>query len=244
MKKIVALLLLFAMTSTFIACGNDDINGESQTSEHSSEADTSTTDTSTTDTSAADTSTEDTSATDDEKASLGSTTTSVYESSFIGIGWTLLDEWLFATEEQMDQINALVLEIINEDTELVLPEGSTVCDMYAYDIYGSNVNIQLEKLNAVNAILITEESYGKLSLDLIKDSYTSLGYTDTNVSSTTVKIGDAEHSGIVSSCVYQGVTVYQKMAFIKQGSYMCVITASSANEEVIDSIFASFYTIK
>lgn len=180
---------------------------------------------------------------DEAAISRGTTTETAYENEFVGIGWKLLDGWTFATTSQMEQMNAAVLEMLKDDIDANLAEGSTFCDLYAADISGSNVNIQFEKLNTVNSILVTEDSYLELSLDTLKKTYESMGYTDVSLTLTTAKIGDNEQPAITSCCTYQGVTVYQKMAVIKQGNYMCIITASSLTEAQNDACLASFYTL-
>ena len=238
MKKTLATLLVLAMATTFVACGNsDDIGGEIKNQNTETESQ-----------SAQDTSSEDNSTTDTSSegatATLGTASGTVYESQFIGIGWAIPEDWIFATKEQMDQLNALVLDYVSDAMNVNLPEGSAVCDLYAFDAYGSNLNIQLEKLNAINAIMITEASYCELALGLLEDSYTSMGYTDITLEKTTVKVGDVEHSGISATCTYSGVKVYQKVAFIKQGEYMCVITSSSALEGTNDTVFSAFYSLE
>lgn len=180
---------------------------------------------------------------DEAAISRGTTTETAYENEFVGIGWKLLDGWTFATTEQMEQMNALVLDMLEGDIDANLAEGSVFCDLYAADINGSNLNIQFEKLNTVNSILVTEESYLEISLDTLKQTYESMGYTDVSLSLTTAKIGDNEQPAITSNCTYQGITVYQKMAVIKEGNYMCIITASSLTEAQTNDILASFYTL-
>lgn len=181
---------------------------------------------------------------DEAAISRGTTTDTTYENEFAGIGWNLLDGWVFATKSQMEQMNQAVLDMLEGDIDKNLAEGSVFCDLYAQDINGNNVNIQFEKLNTVNSILVTEESYLELSLDALKQTYESMGYTDVSLSLTTTKIGDNEQPSITSKCTYQGITVSQKMAVIKEGNYMCIITASSQSESVIDDILSSFYTLE
>ncbi len=224
LKKCLVMLLAFSMLTCVTACGgNDDENVKGSISSN--------------DENASDTEQE-------VELSLGKSEGSVYQSTFMGLGWNLPEGWQFLSEEEMQQMNEAVIDMMDEDIAAQLEEGAVLCDMYAFALSGDTINIQIEKLQNVTSILLDEESYAELSMQNTKEAFTQMGYTDITMEQSTVTIAGEEHVAIDVSLTYDGVVLYEKLGLIKVGNYMCVITAASVTPEGLDTMFANFYALE
>lgn len=228
LKKVVALLMAICMIFGVTACGtsNEDVRGEikneGETSDNENEG-----------------------ADDEEKIVLsqGVSSGTTYESQFMNIGWTLPEDWVFMTEEEMASMNQAVADMLgNEDIASQIEDGETFCDMSAYNLAGDTINIQIEKLSASAAVLLDEGAYADISLEQLPAAFEPLGYSVKCEKKDITFVGKT-HVGINVELGYQGVSVYEKMVLVKVGQYMCVITAASTSLEVIDAIFNNFYEL-
>lgn len=182
---------------------------------------------------------------ENETISLGKMEGSVYESKFIGLGWTLPEGWTFLTDEQMNQINNFAADMLdNEQLQDAIENATLVCDMYAMDYTGNTINIQLEKLNAVANAIYDADTYVDASLKQLSTAMETAGYTDVQASKTTVTIAGKAQPGIAVQATYNGVVLYEKLACIKVGDYMCVITVATTIEDNTDSILSNFYALE
>lgn len=245
LKKLLILFMMLSMVVCATACGNsdeDDIRGqinkdtesESQNSESSEDTEINNT-----------TENSETSENEEPSLSLNNAKGSTYESSFMGLGWTLPDGWIFFNEDQLKQMNNITADMIDDkQIQEALKNATLICDMYAMNsITGDTINIQLEKLTGLTS-LYDAETYVDASISSLPSALQSAGYTNITTEKTTVTIAGEDHPGISLAATYSGVVVYEKLACIKIGNYMAVITTASTTEANLDVIFANFYSLK
>ena len=169
LKKLLILFMMLSMVVCAIACGNSEdddirgqINGDSQSSESS-----------------------DTSGNEDPTFSLNNVKGSTYESTFLGIGWSLPGNWFFFDEAQLKQVNNITVDMMDDEKlQEALQNATIVCDMYAMNsATGDTLNIQLEKLTGL-ATLYDAETYVDVSISSLPTTMQSAGYTDVTTEKT------------------------------------------------------------
>lgn len=228
LKKVIALILAMCMVLSAAACGttNEDIRGEIKNDGESIDNE------------------DGTSEEEDEIVlSVGVASGSVYESEFMNIGWTLPEGWTFMTEEEMATMNQVVADMLgNEDIASQIEDGETFCDMSAYNAVGETINIQIEKMAATTALTVDEVAYADIALEQLPAVFEPLGYS-VKCEKQQITLAGKTCEGVYVELGYQGAYIYEKMALIKVGQYMCVITVASASMDVINAIYNNFYEL-
>ena len=239
LKRVLALVMVMVMLVGMTACGGSDesdvrgeIKNETETDDNQQ------TENETEDKNGADTDTD----VEEVELSLGKASGKIYESEFMGIGWTLPENWAFMTDEELKEMNSAVIDMLGEDIGSQLEAGTTFCDMSAYNLNGDTVNIQIEKLAPSTALLVGEAEYADLSDEQLIAAFEEIGYT-TTVETSTMMLGGEEHVSMDVTLSYEGVTIYERMGLIKVGQYMCVVTAASTDIETVEAIFDNFYAL-
>lgn len=224
-KQVVTVLLAVSMMASMTACGQkedtsaDDVVVEENVSNDSNES-------------------ED--IVFESELTMGQVDGDVYKSNFMNLSWTLPEGWSFLSEEEMNEINASVLDMLGEDMTLQLEDGGVVCDMQATTENGDNLNVQIEKLSVEEATTIMEKDYADVAVEQISDVFTQIGYSDVITKVTNAVIAGQEHVMIEVTCTYEDVDVCQKLGLIKVDDYMCVITGFSSDMTTVDNMFANF----
>ena len=224
-KKVLVLLLTFSMLST-VACGSDKQDEGEGSSNTGNKVESQVP--------------EET----EVKVSLGELGENVYESNFMGLGWTLPEEWVFFTEEERKQMNEATWDMLEETSDIEIQEGTVLCDMMAMSPDGiSSMNIQIEKLSVLSSVALSEKAYIENSIEPVKQALTQMGYTNVDITESTVMITGKECLGLDMILEYSGITLYQKQALIKKGNYMYIITTSGTDKTVLEDLFAKFYKL-
>lgn len=230
-KKVLVMLLTFSMLST-VACGSDKNDEGTDSSNTGNKVESQVP--------------EET----EVKVSLGKLSESIYESNSMGLGWTLPKEWVFFTEEERQQMNEATWDTLEETTDIQINEGEVLCDMMAMSPDGSaSMNIQIEKLSALSLGLgaLSENAYIKAyienSIEPLKEALIQMGYTNVDITESTVMIAGKECLGLDMTLEYSGSTLYQRQALIKKGNYLYIITAAGIDKTVLENLFANFYKL-
>ena len=183
----------------------------------------------------------------EEHFSVGTTVNSAYNNAYFGIGVTLDDNWVFKTQEEINEINGLVQDVVDDDSYAeALEKGTVYTDMIAGADEGLiNINATIEKLNAISTLAIDEEGYIDIALQNndFKAIFEEMGLEVAAVEKGVAVIVGEEHPCVVIEGSIQGVGFYEKIAAIKKGNYVLVITVSSVTENVVDDVFAFFYAL-
>ena len=248
MKKLLAILLALTMIFAFAACGStpseDDVRGEQNvnTTEASTPADndanapsedaTNTPAGDTVDTPTEEATEATTENTTEAQFSLGAVEGLNYENKFIGIGCNLPSDWTFYTDEQIRELNNIATDYIGEDFKEAIANAAIVYDMYAHsNDQLKNINVNLEKVNAVTLAMIDLADVYKQNEALVKQSLENMGYTNITFDYGTVMIEDETFACMRTTAQYNGVTMYQLCFATKCNGYIANFTIATFNAD-------------
>jgi len=230
-KKILAVLLVFVMLFSLAACGGaseDEVKGDI-TYNDDAIAD------------------KDDTADDEAKFELGNASGSKYENKFIGIGCNIPEGWRFYSDEEIAELNGLVLENGTEELVELLQQSDYFYDMYAVNEAStlSSINVTLEK---VGTALVTKETLkqtAQASLDMVKETYKNVGYTDMEGSVGEISVGDIEFVcfELVSNFQDQ-FKIHQISLMTYKGGYAASIALCADSEEALDDLLKNLYVLK
>lgn len=224
MKKIIAVLLAILMIVSLSACGKtpteDDVRGEQTENESAPQN-------------------------SEVEFSLGTVEGPVYENRFIGLGFRLKEGWTFYSDEQIKELNNLAAEVAGEDYVELLKDSALVYDMYATSSdQMSNVNVNLEKVNALQLAAINLATNFENSFPTLEQSFSNMGYTNISHEVGTITIDNKEFTSLSVTGEINGVKMYQKHIAVKCYGYLANIAVTTFNEDTTDDIYADFYVVK
>ncbi len=177
---------------------------------------------------------------------LGSVSESTYWNETLSIGYELPDsDWFFYTEEEILEINQLTGEMLGEDYQKALDSLNGYTDMYAANsVTRENVNITVENLSGLNALIISEASYMQLGAKGLDETLKQMGVEDFTCTSEDFTVGGETHPGSRVSYTLQDVPIYQTLVVIKSGRKMLTITVTAMQADACDSILEGFFRSK
>lgn len=227
MKKILAMLLAGLMVFSVMGCSQeeDDVRGEIKGNNKQVEEQTEDKEVSVMDT-------------------LGNMEEAVYENEYLGIGFTLPSDWVFYTDEQMQEMNGIVQGALDEDIAKQLEEANLVYDMMAQGTTGNTVNVVIEKISSVSGKKITEEDYVEQSKDALVEALGQMGVSEISAETCSVSLAGEEHAALSIVGSMSGIVLHEKVVCMKVGSYIACVSTVSINEDVTDDIFSNFYSLK
>lgn len=176
--------------------------------------------------------------------SFGKTANNTYNNDFLGISCTLPAEWAFYTDKQILQLNNMVGDYLDEDVAELLEKATIIYDMYALnETEGSNMNINLEKLSAVQMISLDIKQTLEAQIDAIKSTYQNMGYTDINVEYQKIKVDGKEFDGLKITAKIQGIDFYASTFAFRKSNYLTNVAICSIQTDKTDTIL-SYFTVK
>ncbi len=177
---------------------------------------------------------------------LGSVSESTYWNDQLSIGYELPDsDWFFYTEDEILEINQLTGEMLGDDFQKALDSLDSYTDMFAGDsVTGENVNITVEKLSGLNALIVSEKSYIQLGAKGLEEALKQMGVEDFTTSSEDFTIDGETHPGCRVSYTLQGVPIYQTLVVVKSEGKMLTITVTAFQADACDSILEGFFRSK
>ncbi len=216
MKKVLCLLLAAIMVISFCGCGKNvrgDINGGESSQ-------------------------------NEPEFSLGKSTNNTYNNDFLGLSCTLPAEWTFYSDKQILELNNVVEDAVGDDVAERLKEANIIYDMYATNTAdGCNMNINLEKLNAVQILNLNIKETLEAQIDAIKSGFQNMGYTDINVNYQKVKVGGKEFDALKLTAKIQGIDFYSTIFTFRKSNYLANITVGSIQTDKTDTILG-YFTVK
>ena len=175
--------------------------------------------------------------------SMGKATENTYRNDFLGISCTLPEQWAFYSEEQILQMNNYVGTVIDEDVAQQLKDAAIIYDMCAVnEAEGYSINVNLEKLNALQLIGLDIKQNLEAQIDTILSSYESMGYTDTTVTYAKIQVDGQEFDGLKLYGKIQGLDFFLEVFTFRKGSYLANVTVSSFETDQNETIL-SYFTI-
>lgn len=177
---------------------------------------------------------------------LGSIDESTYWNDRLSIGFELADsDWFFYTEEEILEVNQLTSEMLGEDYQKALDSLDSYTDMFAGNsVTGENVNITVEKLKGLNALLTSEKSYMQLGVKGLEEALKQMGVEDLVSTSEDFTIDGETHPGSRIAYTLQGVSIYQTVVIIKSDGKMLNLTVTAFQPDACDDILKGFFRSK
>lgn len=172
---------------------------------------------------------------------LGNTTGHTYKNDFLGISCTLPANWVFATEKQLLEMNNVVGDYMDEDVAELLKNATIIYDMSAqYQAEGSTVNVNMEKLNALQLLSLNIKQVLEAQIPGIISTYENIGYTDVNVAYEKITVDGTEFDGLRLNAKIQGLDMNLIVFTFLRGSYLANVTVGSLNADAINEVLGSF----
>ncbi len=166
----------------------------------------------------------------------------VYTSEYIGVTFTKPDGWIYATDEEINELMGASAELLmgQSDYEAAVSDLFTVYDMMVTDpATNNNINIVYENLKLNASENMTAEEY----IEIVKTNLTSateLSYSFGNIENVT--LGGVEFAKLLCDVDYLGIISMKQIMYIKNiDGYMCGITvtiADGTDPSVIEGYFA------
>lgn len=167
-----------------------------------------------------------------------------YTSTTLGVRLTVDEGWIFATDEELMQLNAAVEQVVGDDYAEQLKNSGMFYDMYALDeVTGDNIVIAFENIKKIYGKVITPETYLSLSRQNTKGMLESAGYANLEITDRSVTFAGQRANAIAIKGTLSGIPVYQLVVVKSCGDYMVTISFSSMLEDNIDKLLAKFVPI-
>lgn len=177
--------------------------------------------------------------------SLGTLNGDTYENTILGYGCTL-PEWVYADEEYIAKLNDVAYSTLSEDAIELVKDYEGFTDMYAESPDGTNnININYQSMNAVQAILLDEETIAAEAISELEMLETS-GYENLAAETIKIDIAGEEHYGVCIAATIEGIPIYQKSVVVKCGEYgdfISFITVTSFISDNTDDVLSCFYKL-
>lgn len=177
---------------------------------------------------------------------LGSVSDSTYWNETLSIGYVLPDsDWYFYSDDEILEVNQIAGDMLSEDFQKALDSLNSYTAMFAGNsVTGENINITVENLSGLNALLVSEESYMQIGIKGLEEALKQMDVEDFVCSSGEFAIGDETHPISRVSYTLQGVHFAQALVTIKSGSKMLTITVTAFQPDACDGILEGFYCSK
>jgi len=231
MKKIVAMLMALVMMLSLCACGaktEAEIRGQvTAAGESAAEAE-----------SVGEAAAE-------AEAELGTVNGGRYESSFLGIGCELDENWSYYSQEDMASLLGMTADMFEDENYAEqVKDADMFYDMYAAYADGTCfINVLVQNLGLLYGTVLTEEEYVKLSTESLSSQLESAGFTDVEWEIVTLDFAGQQRQGLKISSMVQGVPYYCTQAYIKSGSHMAIISLACYVEDISESLAEYFFAV-
>lgn len=180
---------------------------------------------------------------------LGTGTDSSYENEFFGFKFEAPEGWYVLSDEERGKAMGIASSEIDDEEILAMFESTGYAmDFYAMDVQNgdattgafSNLNITIQDVGKLYGMLYSEKEIAEASIATVEQALAAQGATDVKV-----EVGESEFLG--ETCVSMttqskagGIDMYQKQVYVKKGSAMACVTATSFAENKTDEMLANF----
>ena len=174
----------------------------------------------------------------------GETNGNTYTNAFLGLGYEKDDSWVYYTEEQINEINNVALDMTTEEVEELINNATILYVMYTSDELGlNNINVNLEKLekDVVDELNIPE-NYEQI-IPILEDAFMEMGCTNFNYQQKKISIDGEEIDALKTEMEISGAKMYQLIFQKKCGEYLANITITTCLEDTTDSLLDNFFLV-
>lgn len=227
MKRLISILLVCTMFFSLAGCfGEEDIRGDITNNSETN-------------------STVDEEKTEEKEFSLGKTSGSNYENTFLGIGCNLDANWSFYSDTQIKELNNIVGDAVGDDIAEQIQDAEIIYDMYAIHSNGTdNININLENVGLIESAAINLETRLKNTIPMLEEGLTNIGCTNIVTESTTIEIDGEKFAGLDVTAEISGLKLNETIFCIKSGKYIASVTIAAFGDSDIQQIIDCFYVVK
>ena len=169
----------------------------------------------------------------------------VYKNELFSIGFEAPEDWTCSDWEDILERNGWSDE---EDMvpQLVKTMGK-LCHYYELlaerQDAKAGANVCIENAAVLGNPDDTEESYLTRSMEVIRDHFERLEADRLSIQTVREEFAGQMHHGYYAKCETGGTPYYYKAMFIKEGIYVAVVTATSAEEDLTDEVLSMFYEV-
>lgn len=250
MKKILAVLLLFAMALTLIACQNDAVEPKDDTVDVSDDV---------TDVEELPEETPEElpeelpevipeeipeKTASPKEFSMGTVSGNEYKNEFIGLGFKLDDGWSFYSDEQIRELNSAAFDMAGEDFKELVEQASIVYDMFATDSEGMNsVNVNLEKMDAEQLETFDIAKNYELAIPTLTEAYENMGCENITCEIKKIMVDGEQVDSMSTVAEVYGIKLYQTAFQKKCDGYLANVTVATAIEDTTAELIDNFYWI-
>lgn len=236
-KKLFALMLALAMLTAMAGCGSEPKGSVSPGDSSGSGA------------SSTPAPTPEPTPEPEDDLELGSTVGGTYENDFAGIGCKLDESWTYLSEEEILQANEMTIDSVDDDelAELLSDKG-TFFDMMATSEEGlASVNVVVENLGLIYGTVLDTGGYVDITLKSLEGQLSKMGLNVSSCEKESLNFCGKSTDGIYVSGTMSAegieVEMYERVACVKAGTYMFVITACTYFEDGTLDILDRFYAV-
>lgn len=174
----------------------------------------------------------------------GKTDGDVYESSYIGLGFKLPENWSFADEEELNSLSGIAASRVDKNVAKLLENATLIYDMMAKNsVNGDSVLVLFEKLSPAITSNYTTEEILKNQISVIESQFENLGFTTVNVEYDKITVDGKELDGLRTELSAIGIEQTQvNFSAITDEGYMLGVTCSKVNGDASE-LLENFYWI-
>ncbi len=183
---------------------------------------------------------------EEREFTLGTVNGNAYENEFIGIGYTLDEDWSFVSKDDLLAEMGIDATLTGDELQAEINKTDIVCDMDASTGEGTeSVFVQVKNMGMVFGKIIGEDKYIDMWQDGLEKEYSESGKFDEVVYTIdSVNLCGRSCKSLNTHLVSGEANVYQKAAFIKIDGYMIEIVVTSVTGwDAVDGIFDNFYSL-
>ena len=180
---------------------------------------------------------------------LGVNEETTYTNEFIGIKYTVPENWFIANDSQRAQVMGYTKDAISgvEDLAEIMESSGYVIDLYSADATQAtninSINITVEDIGKVYGSMLNESQIAQSNLDLIKETLETQGWSDVVTEITDVEFADATRTAVKMSAKLEDIEIYQTQVYIKKESYFYAITFATFGEDGSEALMKCFEAI-
>lgn len=220
MKKLTSILLVLALLAGVLAgCGSKASSGEAAPAEESA------------------------------PFSLGTLENGVYTNTYVGIGCSLDESWMYYGAEELQDVSEMVEGTLGED---LMAKYQTITDMMAQSVSGTeSINVAYTYIPLTERLtykLLSDSDIIEQTLETSEEffisTYESMGMENIAFESVTVTFLGEDRVGLKTSGTLLGSNYYMLQVFdYSLGAYGVTITTSSLGEDITQDLLNVFYTV-
>lgn len=179
-----------------------------------------------------------------ENIGVGSVKDGLYENTFYNIAFRAPEDWTCMSQDEIWELNGWdPEEDLQEQLEERMSDYGHFIEMMASKGTELTVKVSVDNAAVMQDPDISEEDYARATRVDAEGQLGEAGCDELLVEDIYELFMGEEHYGFHIYAELNGMKMYQKEIYIKNGIYFLVVTASSTNEDVTDDLLAMFYRL-